>query len=103
MESVVNLYREEYEHVYNKSLSRKREQMRLDIDEIKVHESQYLKNIEKRRSFRIKTENNRDSNRLQESESKHRVDRSANHRYSPSANTRDMALEQRKELIQRRK
>lgn len=74
--------------------------MKLDINEIKVHESQYLKNIEKRRSHRVKTEN---SNKLPESLSKHRIDRSVNHRYSPSANSHDVALEQRKELIQRRK
>jgi len=37
MESIVNLYREEYEHVYNNSLTKKKQQMKLDINEIKVH------------------------------------------------------------------
>ena len=55
MESLINLYRQEYEQVYSHKLKKKKEAMKLDINDIKVHESEYMKNMEKRKACRIKT------------------------------------------------
>lgn len=37
MESVVNMYKEEYEQTYLTKISKRRQQMKLDMQEIKVH------------------------------------------------------------------
>ena len=54
LESIVNLYKEEYDVAYQKKLNKRRQQMKLDVREIREHEEEYL--LSRRRSYRIKTE-----------------------------------------------
>lgn len=55
MESLISMYKEEYDLLYEKKLKQKREQMKFDIDSLREHEQQYLKVAPHRRNIRVKT------------------------------------------------
>ena len=55
MESLVNQYKQEYEQLYRSKLIKRKKQMQLDIDSIKVHESKYMESNRWKRTSRVKT------------------------------------------------
>lgn len=56
MESIINLYKQQYDMVYENRLKRRKEQMKFNIRDIKEHQMQYMKLVPRRGSFRVKTE-----------------------------------------------
>lgn len=56
MESIVSLYKEEYENLYEIKLKQRKAAMKFNIHQIDQHEEKYMKMVPQSRSVRAKTE-----------------------------------------------